>query len=286
MTDKRLTAGVASALLPGRDSTGHKNTFGTLVCAVGSERYRGAAMLTSLGALAGGAGFVTVVSTDKVLDALAVRCPELILVHHGDEEQAANAFGRATACVVGCGLGTDDAARARFATAMQKGQGTLVLDADGLNLLRESPDVLQRWDTPILTPHLGEFSRLTGMPVADIAADRADAAKQYAQAHGAVMVLKSDKTVVATPDGEVWHNTAGNAGLAKAGSGDVLAGVIGSLAAMGMPARDAALVGVWLHSRAADLMIQTVHPHSVTASAVAAHIGIAMAELGQKPETA
>ena len=134
--------------------------------------------------------------------------------------------------------------------------GSAVLDADGLNaaaqLLAEGKALPHPMGELILTPHPGEMARLTGLSVAEISADREKISRQYAKKWNVVVVLKGSRTIVAAPDGRACVNPTGNPGLARGGSGDVLAGMIGGLCAAGLPALEAAKCGVWLHGAAAD----------------------------------
>ena len=132
----------------------------------------------------------------------------------------------------------------------------LILDADALNSTAEfySPELLRKCAVPaVITPHIGEMSRLSGRSVAVIKADRAGAALEFAQKYGCVTVLKDDVTHVALPGGKVLVSSAGNAGLAKGGSGDLLAGMLSSFCAQGMDSGDASVCAVHLHGMAADL---------------------------------
>ncbi|MCL1830624.1 MAG: NAD(P)H-hydrate dehydratase, partial [Oscillospiraceae bacterium] len=149
----------------------------------------------------------------------------------------------------------------------------LVIDADGLNLMAEDSSWRKLITTPaILTPHIGEFSQLSSTPIEEIHMNRSDSARRYAQAEGVYLILKSDQTVVATPEGDAYLNTAGNSGLAKAGSGDLLAGIVAGLLAMGYPPKESALAGVYIHSLAADIAAEYRNLHSLTASYIALYI--------------
>ena len=154
----------------------------------------------------------------------------------------------------------------------------MVLDADGINALAGHMDVLdaRRGRVTILTPHDGEFVRLGG----DLSGgDRVRAARDFAAAHGCVLVLKGHRTVTAAPEGNVLVNTTGNSGLAKGGSGDVLTGVIASLLAQGAPAVQAAALGVWLHGRAGDLAAEALTPYAMTPEDVIAYLPSAFREI-------
>jgi len=136
---------------------------------------------------------------------------------------------------------------------VQHAECPLIIDADGINALAENIHVLDKVNAPvILTPHVGEMARLTGLSVNDILSDRIGTAQRFAAEYAVTVVLKDCSTVVATPDGKVWLNDNGNAGLARGGSGDVLAGIIASFAAQRIDPSKAAFCGVYLHGAAAD----------------------------------
>lgn len=253
-----------------RPRSSHKGTFGSVLAVAGSASYRGAAALAVEGALRTGAGIVTLASVEPVLAAVSARLPECCLCPC--EAGAAGGIApenipriqrqKATVLLLGPGLGYTVQSAARAAeTRMLAGTllsgfaGSAVLDADGLNA---AADLLQTGKLPhpqgdlILTPHPGEMARLTGCSAADINADREGTALRFAKAWDAVVVLKGARTVIAAPDGRCAVNPTGNPGLARGGSGDVLAGMTSALLACKLPAFEAAVCAVYLHGAAAD----------------------------------
>ena len=253
-----------------RPRSSHKGTFGSVLAVAGSASYRGAAALAVEGALRTGAGIVTLASVEPVLAAVSARLPECCLCPC--EAGAAGGIApenipriqrqKATVLLLGPGLGYTVQSAARAAeTRMLVGKllpgfaGSAVLDADGLNA---AADLLQTGKLPhpqgdlILTPHPGEMARLTGCSAADINADREGTALRFAKAWDAVVVLKGARTVIAAPDGRCAVNPTGNPGLARGGSGDVLAGMTSALLACKLPAFEAAVCAVYLHGAAAD----------------------------------
>ncbi len=256
--------------IPPRPRSSHKGTFGSVLAVAGSASYRGAAALAVEGALRTGAGIVTLASVEPVLAAVSARLPECCLCPC--EAGAAGGIApenipriqrqKATVLLLGPGLGYTVQSAARAAeTRMLVGKllpgfaGSAVLDADGLNA---AADLLQTGKLPhpqgdlILTPHPGEMARLTGCSAADINADREGTALRFAKAWDAVVVLKGARTVIAAPDGRCAVNPTGNPGLARGGSGDVLAGMTSALLACKLPAFEAAVCAVYLHGAAAD----------------------------------
>jgi NAD(P)H-hydrate epimerase len=151
-------------------------------------------------------------------------------------------------------MGTGDGAAATLEWILDTWKGSLLLDADAINLLAGRPERLAgRGQPPVLTPHPGELARLLGRDTEDVVSDRVSAARDAAERAQAVVVAKGFRTVIADPDGEVFINPTGDAGLASGGSGDVLTGTIGAFLAQGLDPVRAAIVGCWLHGRAGEL---------------------------------
>ena len=261
MTPQPITpAAVWQALTP-RPTQSHKGTFGRVLIAAGSARYRGAAALCCEGALRAGAGIVTLASVEPVLALTLARTPECTLQPCTPDEEGGisvenlaalrQTLAACTALVLGPGLG--GAAGVLGAGLLEAARCPVVLDADGLNAAAGGAFSLKTGGGPlILTPHPGEMARLCGLTPAQVNADRPALAARMAREWGCILVLKGHATLVAAPDGVLWANTTGNPGLARGGSGDVLAGMIGGLCAAGLPPLEAAKCGVWLHGAAAD----------------------------------
>ncbi len=259
-----------AALFQARPHDTHKGSFGTVAVLGGGRGMTGAALLASRAALHLGAGKVFVAfpagAPDLPCDPLQ---PELML-RTADALLAQDDAGVGV-WVMGCGLGTDDDAAGSLAAVLDAaGDTPVVLDADGLTLLAEQPHLAQQRTAPlILTPHPREAARLLHTDTATIQDDRIRSATDLAARYEAWVVLKGSGTVVASPDGLWSINDSGNAGLATAGTGDVLAGMIGGLLAQGLPIDDAVRGGVWLHGAAADALVaQGCGPVGLTASEV------------------
>jgi NAD(P)H-hydrate epimerase len=181
---------------------------------------------------------------------------------------------------LGPGMGEDPATRTLIHMLIERIETPLVLDADGLNALAKDISVLaKRQGETILTPHPKELSRLSGQTVAEIQMDRIAAAQSIAQEHGVTLVLKGVRTIIADAAGSVWINTTGNHGLAKGGSGDILTGLIGGLAAQGLSPLDAAICGVMWHGAAADAVAGDVDPRVMTPDDVIAGLGKGLRQL-------
>lgn len=234
--------------LPRRPRNSHKGSFGHVWLVGGNRGMSGAVRLAGEGALRAGAGLVSVATHPEHASLLNVMRPELMVHGVADGPGFQRAAQRSTVLAVGPGLGTDDWARALLEASLDDPR-SLVLDADGLNLLAATPRRREDW---ILTPHPAEAARLLGTDTAAVQADRVAAALAIAERYAAVVVLKGCGTVVADPTG-AWDICAlGNPGMATGGSGDVLTGVVAAFRAQGFDAPMAARLGTLAHAAAGD----------------------------------
>jgi ADP-dependent NAD(P)H-hydrate dehydratase / NAD(P)H-hydrate epimerase len=240
LIDRRAVAG----LLPARPRDSSKGSFGSVVVVGGASGMAGAALLAARGAQCSGAGKVSIVSPDEAV--FDPGQPQFM------SRPASAGFGPSGVLVVGCGLGTGPGSRALFDRALEQSMSR-VLDADALNLLSTRAPPSTRHQVPtVLTPHPLEAARLLATDVATIQGNRIACALEIARRWAAVTVLKGAGTVIATEEGRWAILEPGGPALATAGSGDVLAGVIGGLLAQGLDARQAATLGCWAHAAAAD----------------------------------
>lgn len=265
-----LTGGIplerswVQSVFPKRDPSSHKGTYGKLTILAGSANYRGAAALCTEAALRSGAGVTTLASVPETIDAVSAKLYEpvyLPLPKNGQGTLSSDALPlllkqaeSASALLIGCGLGQSDDVTEVVKALLQTVSCPVVLDADGLNAIASCIDILRTAKCRIIiTPHLGEMSRLCGKFIPELQADPAGAARAFAEEHGVVVALKDADTVVAVPDGTLYLNTTGNAGMARGGSGDVLAGMIAAFVCQGIPTGQATACGVYLHGAAGDL---------------------------------
>lgn len=270
--------------LPRRPRDSHKGDYGRLFLLAGSRGYTGAAALCAKAAVRSGAGLVTLAVPEDVYPVLAAKCCDEVMVWPLSEEDSAvldKARG-ASAAVIGPGLGQGEQAQRLVLTLMKELRCPVVLDADGLNIISRHINVLdERRGPTVLTPHVGEFARLSGcaLPIQD----RVAAARGFAKTHRCTLVLKGHRTVTAYPDGDCVVNPTGNPGMAKGGSGDVLAGLLGALTAQGrygLPVHGA----VWLHGRAGDLAAADKGEYGMTPSDLIEQIPYAIKELMDNKE--
>jgi ADP-dependent NAD(P)H-hydrate dehydratase / NAD(P)H-hydrate epimerase len=275
-----IQAADAARAYPPRRPDAHKGDFGRVLAVAGSVGKSGAAVLCGTAALRAGAGLVTVATPAEVQPVVAAARAELMT-----EPLPADRLARclelaagADAVVLGPGLGTGARGLARgLAAAVAV---PLAIDADGLNAL--APASAHAWPrarATVLTPHPGEMARLLGLTTAEVQADRLAAARALAGTTGAVVVLKGQRTVVARPDGFAAVNPTGNPGLAKGGTGDVLAGIVGALLARGCDAWTAAVAAVFVHGRAGDLAAARTGVESLLAGDVVDALGEAIRSL-------
>lgn len=274
-----ITSGWVKSVLPRRPLSANKGTFGKVMVAAGSVNYVGAAYLACEGAVRSGAGLVTLAMPSSLQAVIAAKLTEVTYLPLPEAqwgiyaEEGADALLKGLAgynvLLVGCGLGQAATSAAFVRRLVTTGQTSLplVLDADALNALSDIDNWWQALpDDVILTPHPGEMSRLSGQAVADIQQDRVGFACQMAQKWGKTVVLKGANTVIAVPDGRCRVCGMANAGLASAGTGDVLAGVIAGLLAQGLNLFAAASAGVYLHALAGEMVRQKLGDSGMTAS--------------------
>ena len=258
-----IDAAEAKDLLPPRPVDGHKGTFGHLLVVAGSQGKSGAAVMTAMAGLRGGAGLVTLACPAGMQQVAACHAVEIMTAPllevagavslQAMEELLQLADGK-QAVAIGPGLGATDEAGALIRRFLRATELPAVVDADALNALAGHIEVLagRRGRTTVLTPHPGEMARLSGLSVAEVQADRVGVATGFAREYGVVVLLKGARTVVAAPDGRLRINTSGHPGMASGGMGDVLTGLIGGLLAQGVEAGDAAALGAYLHGLAGD----------------------------------
>ncbi len=256
VADHDLIAG----LLPERPLDSHKGTFGTALIAAGSQNYTGAALLAGTAAYRVGAGLVTLAVPEPLHAALAGQLPEatwVLLPHESGfiSEKASdvllNHIQRPTALLLGPGLGNHPSTAKFVEKIVSAVKLPTVVDADGLRHLAQIQDWHKKVSpSTVLTPHIGEMSALTGLSHAEILQNKNEVALKYAKEWGHVVVLKSAFTVIASPDGEMTVIPVASPALARAGTGDVLAGLIVGLLAQGLDACDAAVAGAFIHAEA------------------------------------
>ena len=285
----------AAAAYPRRARGAHKGDLGHVLVIAGSPGKTGAAVLAASGALAGGAGLVTIATASSALPMVIAAAPPEIMTEALTSSSAGPldrpAAMRALALaetrddvVLGPGLGADPAAQAFIRELVRECPRPIVIDADGLNALGAdfAADFTRRDRATVLTPHPGEMARLLGSTAADVQRQRVDSARRLAAATGAVVVLKGQGTLIADAFGRVAVNPTGNPGMASGGTGDVLAGMTGALLARGVDPWTAATAAGYVHGAAGDEAARQVGEDSLTASHLIAAIPAALRALAPR----
>ncbi len=291
---RMITAAEVFSRLPQREADTNKGSYGSVAAVAGSLAYRGAAALCCEGALRGGAGLVYLASVEPVVQLVLARTPECCAlpcrtdadggILAADAAAVRQRFTEKPAVLLaGPGLGVSAGAALQALLGLGAPWRGAVLDADALNAIAAG----ELGQTPflpactVLTPHPGEMARLLGTTVDAVQADRPGAVQRCAQRFGCVAVLKGAGTLVAAPDGRLVQNTTGNPGLARGGSGDVLAGLLAALLAQGLTAFDAALCAVWLHGAAADRCAKRTSRMTMLPHDILADLGALLGEQGR-----
>jgi ADP-dependent NAD(P)H-hydrate dehydratase / NAD(P)H-hydrate epimerase len=243
----RVDAGILGHALPRRRRGAHKGEHGRVLI-VGGHEMAGAGRLAGEAALRTGAGLVTVATSEGHVAAIVGKRPELIVAPVETAKGLASPMAAADAIAVGPGLGLGAAAESLFDAVVEGGK-PIIVDADALTLLARRPRRRGAW---ILTPHPGEAARLLDSGTAEVQRDRLGAARAIAEKYGGVCVLKGAGTIICESTGTPWICDRGNPGMATAGSGDVLTGIVTALVASGIEILRAAAAGVWIHASAGD----------------------------------
>ena len=258
-------------LLPDRPVNSHKGDYGRILLFCGSRGYTGAAALAAMGALRSGAGLVYLAVPESIYEIEAVKLTEPVISPLPDEngtfavtasKQVLSLLDNKDAVLIGPGIGQSEGSYAVVRTVLEAFSGTVVLDADGINVMNAHKDILRDRTSPtILTPHAGEFQRFGGI----LAEERAASAAAMARNLGVIVLLKGHETVI-TDGKRCYRNPTGNPGMATGGSGDVLAGIITSLLGQGIPPLEAAACGAWLHGAAGDICAKEIGQYGMLPS--------------------
>ena len=274
-------------LLPSRMMNSHKGSYGKVLMITGSPGMAGAAFLSACAAYTVGAGLVQIYTASENRLALQELLPEAIISCYDsyDDSQLSHLLDWADVVCIGCGLGMGQISEKILKNVLKNVSCPCVIDADGLNLLSRNIELLNQCCAPvILTPHMKEMSRLTGYSVQELKDNRRELLRKYTEKVHAVCVLKDSRTLVKAPEGRLMINTTGNAAMAKAGSGDVLAGMITGLMAQHMRPDDAAVLGVYLHGLCGDHARKELGSYSVLAGDLLKMLGRTLKELEDMTE--
>jgi len=263
-------------LMPYRPPDGNKGTFGHILTIAGARGFSGAAAMASIASLKTGAGFVRLAAPEGIIDSLESKLLEVVKIPLAQTEevtisarsvdQTVQLLDRTDVVVIGPGITTHPETADFLFDFLPHVRVPLIIDADAINIIARNIKFFGSIRAPfILTPHPGELSRLIKLTPDEINRDRIDIAKKYAKEFGGVLVLKGAPTIIASPQGEIYLNPTGNSGLAKAGSGDVLVGMIAGFLAQKLSPINGSLVGVFLHGLCADLAADKNNEYSILA---------------------
>ena len=279
-----LTFRKCRGMIKKRTADSHKGTYGHLLVLAGSPGKSGAAILCAEAALRAGSGLVTLGVPESISPAVEEKTTEVMSVslkdskdgtfHSNAHEEALKELGeRKTALAVGPGISTSQSAGKFLGKVITECEVPVTLDADALNIISKNPEILRKTKVPaVVTPHPGEMARLCGIGTKQVQGDRIGVSTRFSEKYGCYVVLKGARTVVSTPGGEVFINPTGNSAMATAGTGDVLTGIIGGLAAQGYDPLQSCLFGVFLHGHAADLLLEETGAGGFTASEISRKI--------------
>jgi hydroxyethylthiazole kinase-like uncharacterized protein yjeF len=250
-----------------RSNIGHKKSFGHVLVVAGSDGKAGAAILCAKAALHSGCGMVTAMIPKEATIVLLEQCPEIMYVNELSWDPSG--LNKYDAIVIGPGLGFSETALANLKYILTHYVGPVVIDADALTVVSKEMNLLK--SNHIITPHPGEFARLQGFEYHE--EERLLQAKNFVEKYPPILVLKGAGTLVGSGENGFMQNTSGNDGMATAGSGDVLAGIIGALCAQGYTPFNAATIGVYLHGLAGDNAVQEISKSSLVAGDIITYLG-------------
>lgn len=252
--EKIIDVGTVKSAVVKRNKDAHKYSVGSLLSICSSYGMAGAGILSARASLRSGIGLLRVACHKSVYPIMAVSLPEAVFSVFEQDLSIEN-LNKHRCVLVGCGLSTADFAQKIVRNVVEKSEIPMVLDADALNIIANDTSILKTAKSDVvITPHNMEMARLMNISLQEVLENREETALNFSKQFSTVTVLKGDKTIVACPDGRLMVNTkTGNPGMATAGSGDVLAGIIASLVAQGSPAFEGACAGVFLHGLAGDL---------------------------------
>lgn len=260
-------------ILPNRESDSHKGTYGRIGFLGGSPGMAGSIYMASLAALRSGAGLTYILAPESIADILAIKSNEQIIKQischsfcrdENIKNQILSTSENLDVLAIGPGMGQGKDLHILLDEIIKITKMKLVIDADGINAISKDLNILNANKEIILTPHLGEFARLSNLSVDEIKKDKVSLAKNFAKTYNLVLVLKSNETIITDGD-KLYINKIGNPGMATAGSGDVLTGIISTLLHR-LDAYDAAVLGVYIHSLAGDLAASDFGEESIIAS--------------------
>lgn len=259
-----ITLDIVKNTLKKRVNDSNKGDYGRLCCICGSKKFPGAAIMSSKAALKCGVGLIDMVIPKSIYNVVAPLLIEPIFtvckenkvgtLSFSDKVNIFDSLEKSSSCLLGCGMGNNVDTSLIVFEIISNYKNPILLDADGINVISQNIDILKAAKSSIiLTPHPGEMARLLQCDVSFVKENRISCAKKFAKEHNVILVLKGYETIISDPAGNIFKNITGNPGMARAGMGDVLSGMIASFLAQGKDPLTATLSGVYLHGLAGDI---------------------------------
>ncbi len=287
-----ITPALAKEAVPQRCEDVHKGSCGSLLVCGGSPGLTGAPCLSATAALRCGAGLVTLACASELNAIFEVKLTEAMTyplkskngaIVYAAKNALFEKMEKSSAFLIGPGLSQTKDIKRLVADIIEACKIPLIIDADALNVIAKDAEILKKAKCQvIITPHIGEFARLCSLSTDEVKADKENLAIKFSKEYNCITVLKSHRTIVTTPNSELYTNILGNAGMASGGTGDVLSGCIASFAAQGKSPLTSALAGVYFHSLAGDIAKELFGEYSLLASDIINCIGYAIKETAER----
>lgn len=270
---------MVKARLKERDIYGHKGDYGRVLLIAGSKGFTGAAYLVTEAAVRSGAGLITLCCSEDIQPILSTKLTEAMTINFNETERLMDIINKSNCIAVGPGMGNKESTLNTVKFVLEKSVCPIVIDADGINVLKENLELLKNKEIPvILTPHVGEMSRITGLSIEYIQENRIEVSKNFAKEYKVVVILKGYNTVI-TDGVTVIINPTGNSSMASGGMGDCLTGIIASLIGQGYRPLEAAALAVYIHGYSGDKLAEEMF--CVSASSLLERIPYIIKELQQ-----
>lgn len=241
-----------------RKQNSYKGDYGQVLVIAGSMGFAGAAYLTTQAAVRSGAGLVTLCVPKDIQDIMSIKLTEAMTINFEQSDKIGNVMVKANCIAIGPGMGVGKLTLNVIKNTIENADCPIVIDADGINVLQEKLEILERKNnTIILTPHYGEMARLTGLSIEEIRENRVEIAKSFANEHDVIVLLKDHRTIIT--DGKfIYENTTGNSAMASGGMGDTLTGIIASFIAQGYDPLEATYISAYIHGYCGDRLAETM----------------------------
>lgn len=268
----QITRKKVKSLIPIRKMDGHKGDFGKVLIFAGSKRYTGAAYLCTQGAVKSGSGLVTLATDKEIVDIMQIKLNEAMILDN-DSNEIRSLIEEADSIAIGPGMGNNQDTFKAVSYLIGNSSCPIILDADAVTVLEGNLDILKGKTNIILTPHVGEFSKIIKVSQEIIIKNKIEISRKFAEEFGVTLILKGYNTVVADKE-SLYINTTGSSKMASGGMGDVLTGIIASFVGQGLSPLEASLTSVYIHGYAGDTLGED--SYNVTATEVLENLGKAI----------